>query len=558
MQYPWLKQYPDGVPAEINPDVFSSLQAMIDNTVEHCPHHKAVTNFGVSYTFEQLDEQARHLAAYWQSLGLRKGDRLAVMLPNVIQYYVVLFAAFKLGLVVVNVNPLYTAHELQHQLNDAQANAIIVLENFASTLQQALNQCSVSHVFITRFADAFGWFKRTMGNAMVKYVAKMVPHYDIKGAHYYRQALRQGVHLPLTLGQLKPDDLAFLQYTGGTTGIPKGAMLTHRNMVANVEQAYAWMQPQLNYGEEVMVTALPLYHIFSLLANGLVFIRAASCSLLITNPRDMKRFIKTLQSHHFTAITGVNTLFNGLLNYPGFEKVDFSHLKFALGGGMALQKSVADRWRQVTGTTLCEAYGLTETSPAATINPLDLQDFNGSIGLPIPSTSVKVIDDQGEVLPLGEKGELCIKGPQVMKGYWQRPAETEQVLEDGWFKTGDIAQLDEHGFVYLVDRKKDMVDVSGFNVYPNEVEDVIAEHPQVLEVAVVGVASDKTGEALKAFIVPKTATLTSDEVKRFCKQYLTNYKVPKFYVFRQELPKTNVGKILRKALKEEEAAPSKE
>lgn len=558
MQYPWLDHYPDGVPAEINPDVFPSLQAMIDNTVQHCPHHTAVSNFGVSYTFQQLDEHARSLAAYWQSIGLAKGDRLAVMLPNIIQYYVVLFAAFKLGLVVVNVNPLYTAYELQHQLNDAQVSAIIVLENFAQTLQNAMSQCSVDHVFITRFADAFPWYKRTLGNAMVKYVAKMVPSYDIADAHYYRDVLRQGSHLPLTLAELASDDLAFLQYTGGTTGIPKGAMLTHRNMVANVEQAYAWMQPQLNYGEEVMVTALPLYHIFSLLANGLVFIRAASCSLLITNPRDMKRFVKTLQKNHFTAITGVNTLFNGLLNYPAFEKVDFSHLKFALGGGMALQKSVADRWQQVTGTTLCEAYGLTETSPAATINPLDLQAFNGSIGLPIPSTTVKVIDDQGEVLPLGEKGELCIKGPQVMKGYWQRPAETHQVLEDGWFKTGDIAQLDEKGFVYLVDRKKDMVDVSGFNVYPNEVEDVIAQHPQVLEVAVVGVASEKTGEALKAFIVPKSSHVNSDEIKRFCKQYLTNYKVPKFYVFRQELPKTNVGKILRKALKEEEMAPEQE
>lgn len=550
MEYPWLDNYPEGVPAKINPDIFPSLQAMFAHTVHHNPHHIAVTNFGVSLTYQQLDKQASSLAAYWQSLGLVKGDRLAVMLPNVIQYYVVLFAAFKLGLVVVNVNPLYTAYELQHQIKDAQAKAIIVLENFAKTLQDALAETSLEHLFITRFADAFPWWKRTLGNFMVKYVAKMVPSYSLPGAHGYCQAIKQGQSLPLLLAELKGDDLAFLQYTGGTTGVPKGAMLSHRNMVANVEQAYAWMQPMVNYGKEIMITALPLYHIFSLLANCLVFIRAGSQSVLVTNPRDMKQFIKTLKKHRFTAITGVNTLFNGLLNQPKFSEIDFSHLKFALGGGMALQRSVAERWEQATDSTLCEAYGLTETSPAVTINPLDLPGYNGSIGLPIPSTEVKVVDDNHNTLPLGERGELCIKGPQVMQGYWQRPEETEQVLIDGWFKTGDIAQIDDQGFVYLVDRKKDMVDVSGFNVYPNEVEDIIARHPQVMEVAVIGVAHEKTGEALKAFVVPKEANLDKEDIRRFCRDYLTKYKVPKFYEFCATLPKNNVGKILRRELRE--------
>lgn len=550
MQYPWLNSYPKGIPAEINPDVFPSLQAMMASTVQHKPHNIAVTNFGVSLTYSELDQQANALAAYWQSLGLTKGDRVAVMLPNVIQYYVVLFAAFKIGLVVVNVNPLYTAYELQHQVNDAQPRAIIVLENFAKTLQDALAQCSVEHIVITRFADAFPLWKRCLGNFIVKHVSKMVPAYNLDKARSYQYALKQGRSLPLLLADLQGDDLAFLQYTGGTTGVPKGAMLTHRNMVANVEQAYAWMQPQVNYGEEIMVTALPLYHIFSLLANCLVFIRAGSQSVLVTNPRDMDRFIKILKKHQFTAITGVNTLFNGLLNHARFKEVDFSHLKFALGGGMALQRTVAERWEQLTDSTLCEAYGLTETSPAVTINPLDLAGYNGSIGLPIPSTVVKIVDEHGSDLPQGGRGELCVKGPQVMRGYWQRPEETEQVLQDGWFKTGDIAEIDHHGFVYLVDRKKDMVDVSGFNVYPNEVEDIIARHPQVVEVAVVGVPYEKTGEALKAFIVPKQANLGSESIRSFCRDYLTKYKVPKFYEFCDDLPKNNVGKILRRELRQ--------
>ena len=549
MQYPWINSYPKGVPVEINPDAFTSLQAMMANTVHHKPNNKAVTNFGISLTYAELDERASSLAAYWQSVGLAKGDRLAVMLPNVIQYYVVLFAAFKLGLVVVNVNPLYTAYELQHQVNDAEVKGIIALENFAKTVQDALHQCSIEHVMITRFGDAFPLFKRWLANGMVRYVAKMVPSYNLPQAHAYHQALKQGASLPLLLADLQGDDLAFLQYTGGTTGVPKGAMLTHRNMVANVEQAYAWMNPMVNYGEEVMVTALPLYHIFSLLANCLVFIRAASQSVLVTNPRDMKRFIKILKKHKFTAITGVNTLFNGLLNQPKFVEVDFSHLKFALGGGMALQRTVAERWEKLTNSTLCEAYGLTETSPAVTINPLDLPGYNGSIGLPIPSTIVKVVDEDGETLPQGGRGELCVYGPQVMKGYWKRVEETNQVLKDGWFKTGDIAEIDKDGFVFLVDRKKDMVDVSGFNVYPNEVEDIIARHPQVIEVAVIGVPYEKTGEALKAFIVAKDNDLQAESVRAFCRDYLTKYKVPKFYSFCEELPKNNVGKILRRELR---------
>lgn len=555
MEKIWLKHYPDGVPAEINPEQFNSIADMFAASVKAYPHALVVSNLGTAYTYAELDKKTDALAAFLQQkLGLKKGDRLAIMLPNVIQYFVVLFAAFKAGVVVVNINPLYTKRELTNQLKDAAVTAIVVMENFAHTVAKSIVDYAIPHVIITRIGDEFPWPKSMIVNMVVKHIKHLVPAYELPHAIQYTQAMKIGRRLTLQPVPLTSQDLAFLQYTGGTTGVPKGAMLTHRNMVANTEQAYHWMRPYMDQGKETVITALPLYHIFSLLANCLVFIRAGSQNVLITNPRDMKNFVKELKRQPFSTITGVNTLFNAIVNYPQFAEVDFSHLKVALGGGMAVHHSVSDKWRELTGIPICEAYGLTETSPAVTINPMRLADYNGSIGFPISSTNVKVIDANGEELPLNEKGELCVQGPQVMKGYWNRPEETDKVLSaDGWLKTGDIATIDDQGFVYIVDRKKDMVDVSGFNVYPNEVEEVIAKHPGILEVAVIGVPSETTGEALKAYIVKKDQDLTEQEVKAFCREYLTAYKVPKIYEFRQELPKSNVGKILRLALREEEA-----
>lgn len=546
--------YPEGVPQEINPDQFSSLNALFDWIVKTFADRPAVMNFGTALTYSELNQRATAFAAFAQKeLGLVKGDRVAVMMPNLIQYMIVLFGAFKAGLTIVNVNPLYTARELQHQLKDAGANTIVVLENFAHTLQSALPDLpDLKHIIVTEIGDAFPLIKRCLMNFVVKYIKKMVPNVSLLKKISFRAAMKKGAKLSLAPVDVLPTDLAFLQYTGGTTGVAKGAMLTHRNMVANVEQAYHWIKPFMEIGNEAIITALPLYHIFSLLANCLVFSRLGSCNVLITNPRDMKNFIAQLKRTRFTGMTGVNTLFNALVNKPEFVEVNFSRLKVVLGGGMSVQHAVAERWKQITGSPILEAYGLTETCPAVTINPMTLKDYNSSIGLPIPSTNVKVIDNKGNDLPLGEIGELCIQGPQVMKGYWNQPKETEKVLgKDGWLKTGDVARIDEQGFVYIVDRKKDMVDISGFNVYPNEVENVIAEHPDVLEVAVIGIPDKKTGEALKAFIVTKNDELTPEALKAFCRKSLTPYKVPHYYEFRKELPKTNVGKILRRALKEE-------
>ncbi len=550
----WLASYPKGVPATINPDQFSSIADVFNYAVQNYADRPAISNMGTTLTYRQLDELSNAFAAYLQSkLGLKKGDKLAIMLPNVLQYVIALYGAFKVGLVVVNVNPLYTAKELVHQLNDAQAKALLVLENFAATVQKALPHLDLKHVIVTKFGDAFPSFKGFVFNFVVKYIKKMVAPYDLPpGTHSYKKVLKVG-----KLCQLKPvalcgDDLAFLQYTGGTTGVAKGAMLSHRNMVANIEQAFHWMKPFIQEGKEVVVTPLPLYHIFSLLANCLVFMRAGSLNVLITNPRGIDGFINEIKDIQFTGMTGVNTLFNALVHNEKFSKVDFSKLKVVLGGGMAVQRSVADEWKRITGVHLLEAYGLTETCPAVTINPLTLRDYNGSIGLPIPSTEVKVLDAKGQEVPIGESGELCVRGPQVMQGYWNMPEETAKVmLPGGWLRTGDIARVDEKGFVYIVDRKKDMVVVSGFNVYPNEIEDAIVMNDKVLEVAVIGVKHERTGEALKAFVVKKDPSLTKEELVAFCRERLTPYKVPKIYEFRDELPKSNVGKILRRALREE-------
>ncbi|GAB3505768.1 long-chain fatty acid--CoA ligase [Pseudoxanthomonas daejeonensis] len=555
---PWLQSYPQGVPAEIDPDEYRSISAVFASSVSRYGDRPAYSNFGKVMTYAEVDVLSAQFAAYLLGeLGLKKGDRVALMMPNCLQYPIATFGVLRAGMTVVNVNPLYTARELKHQLVDAGAAAIVVVDNFGHTVQEVLADTPLKQVITTGLGDMIGFPKGAIVNFVLKYVKKMVPDYDIPGSVRFREALAVGKRHTLPQVDIDPGDIAFLQYTGGTTGVAKGAMLTHRNLVANMQQASAWLGAnKLERGKEVIITALPLYHIFALTANGLVFMELGGLNHLITNPRDMPGFVKELKGTRFTAITGVNTLFNGLLNTPGFDEVDFSSLKVTLGGGMAVQRAVAERWRQVTGVTLVEAYGLTETSPAACINPLDIKEFNGSIGLPIPSTDVCVKDDDGNILPHGEVGELCVKGPQVMKGYWQRPEETAQVIDaDGWLHTGDMARIEPSGFVYIVDRKKDMILVSGFNVYPNEVEDVVAAMPGVLEVAAIGVPDERSGEAVKLFVVKKDPSLTAEQIKAHCREALTGYKQPRQIEFRTELPKTNVGKILRKELRGPAPAP---
>jgi len=550
---PWLQSYPAGVPAEIDVDEFRSVAAVFDASVAKFRDRPAYSNFGKVLTYGEADALVTRFASYLLGeLQLKKGDRVAVMMPNCLQYPIATFGILRAGLTVVNVNPLYTARELRHQLVDAGASVLVVVDNFGDTVQQVIADTPVKQVVTTGLGDMLGFPKGAIVNFVLKYVKKMVPDYRIKGAVRFREALRLGARHALPPVEISHDDIAFLQYTGGTTGVAKGAMLTHRNLVANMQQASAWISASgVKPGEEVIITALPLYHIFALTANGLVFMKLGGLNHLITNPRDMKGFVKELRNNRFTAITGVNTLFNGLLNTPGFEDVDFSALKVTLGGGMAVQRAVAERWKKITGTTLVEAYGLTETSPAACINPLDLAEYNGAIGLPIPSTDACVKDDDGNKVATGEVGELCIRGPQVMKGYWHRPDETAKAMDaDGWLHTGDMARMDEKGFFYIVDRKKDMILVSGFNVYPNEVEDVIAMMPGVLEVAAVGVPNEKSGEVVKVVIVRKDPNLTEEQVKEFARANLTGYKHPRIVEFRKELPKTNVGKILRRELRD--------
>ncbi|WP_430389740.1 long-chain-fatty-acid--CoA ligase [Dyella sp. 20L07] len=549
---PWLAHYPEGVPAQIDSNQYASVAAVVEEAFERFRQRPAFASFGKQLSYGQIDELSRQFAGYLTGvLKLGKGDRIAIMMPNVLQYPIALFGALRAGLVVVNTNPMYTARELKHQLEDAGAKAIVVLDNFAATLQQVVAETEVKHIITTGIGDLLG-AKGVLINFALKHVKKMVPPFHLPHAVRFRDALSQGAPHPLVKVQLSHDDIAFLQYTGGTTGVAKGAMLTHGNMVANMMQAGAWIGANAKPGEEVIITALPLYHIFSLTANGLVFMRLGGLNWLITNPRDMPGFVKELKQSNFTALTGVNTLFNGLLNTPGFADLDFSRLHLTLGGGMAVQRAVAERWKKVTGCTLVEAYGLTETSPAACINPLDLKAYNASIGLPIPSTDAAIWSEEGQPLPQGEVGELMIRGPQVMKGYWQRPDETAKVLgADGWLHTGDVARMDENGYFYIVDRKKDMILVSGFNVYPNEVEDVVMQHPGVAEVAAVGVPDEHSGEVVKLFVVRKDPNLTAEDLKKFCHDNLTGYKRPKIIEFRDSLPKSNVGKILRRELRDE-------
>ncbi|NUS39935.1 MAG: long-chain fatty acid--CoA ligase [Lysobacter sp.] len=549
---PWLAHYPAGVPAEIDADEYPSVAAVFQRSVERYRDRPAFANLGKVLTYGEVDRLSAQFAAWLLGdLGLKRGDRVAIMMPNCLQYPIATFGVLRAGLTVVNVNPLYTAHELHHQLDDSGASVIVVLDNFADTVLEAMPGTALRQVVTTGLGDMLGFPKGALVNFVLRHLKRMVPACTIPGAIRFRDTLERGARLPLPRVDVDPQDIAFLQYTGGTTGIAKGAMLTHRNLVANMQQAATWVGSNVREGEEIIITALPLYHIFALTANGLVFMKFGGMNYMVTNPRDMPGFVKELAKVPFTAITGVNTLFNGLLNTPGFDELDFSRLRLTLGGGMAVQRAVAERWKQVTGCTLVEAYGLTETSPAACINPMDLAEYNGAIGLPIPSTDACVKDDAGRELAVGEVGELCIKGPQVMKGYWRRPDETAKVLDaEGWLHTGDMARMDERGFFYIVDRKKDMILVSGFNVYPNEVEDVLAAMPGVREVAAIGVPDEKSGEAVKVVIVRKDPALTAEQVKAYAREYLTGYKRPHYVEFRDELPKTNVGKILRRELRD--------
>ena len=548
----WLKQYESHVPSDIEPSE-DTLVNIIERSVKAHGDAPAFYYMGKSISFRELDQYSLEMAAYLQqSLGLKKGDRVAIMMPNILQYPVALMGILRAGLTVVNVNPLYTARELEHQLKDSGAKAIFIVSNFAHTLAEVIKKTAVDHVILTELGDMLPFPKSLLVNVVVKYVKKMVPPFDLPGATDFRTALGIGSTKTLQKPSVTADDLAFLQYTGGTTGVSKGAMLTHRNIVANVTQAKTWIGPHTLGSGEVIITPLPLYHIFSLTANCFVYFSMGGLNVLIHNPRDLDEFISIMKKFKFTAITGVNTLFNGLLNHPKFTECDFSSLQVTLGGGMAVQKPVAEKWMAVTGKPLIQAYGLTETSPAAIINPFTIESFTGSIGLPISSTLVSIRNDEGQEVPFGQPGEIWIKGPQVMKGYWQRPDETSQVLTpDGWFKSGDIAVMDEKGWVTIVDRKKDMILVSGFNVYPNEIEEVVASHPLILEAAAVGVSDDKTGEAIKVYCVRKNDTVGAEELVSYCREHLTGYKVPRQFEFREELPKTNVGKILRRALRDD-------
>lgn len=549
----WLNRYPEDVPAEINPDQYPSLVEMFEQSVQKYADQTAFINMGQVMTFRKLEERSRAFAAYLQNeLKLKKGDRVAVMMPNLLQYPIALFGILRAGCVVVNVNPLYTPRELEHQLNDSGAKAIVIVSNFAHTLESIVKNTSVQHVVLTSLGDQLSRPKGTLVNFVVKYIKKMVPKYHLPHATSMRMALRKGRRMQYVKPFMSGEDTAFLQYTGGTTGVAKGAILSHRNMLANVMQAKGAYGPVLTEGRELIVTALPLYHVFALTVNCLLFIEMGGRNLLITNPRDIPTFVKELQRYPFTAITGVNTLFNALVNNEDFHEIDFSQLRLSVGGGMAVQRAVADKWKQITGNYLLEGYGLTECSPLVAAYPYDLTDYNGSIGLPVPSTDVRIVDDEGQVLGNDQTGELQVRGPQVMQGYWQRPEASIEVLtEDGWLSTGDIVRFDEEGFLHIVDRKKDMILVSGFNVYPNEIEDVVALNSKVLEVAAIGEPHEVSGEVVKVCVVKRDASLTREELLEHCREHLTGYKIPKIVEFRDELPKTNVGKILRRALREE-------
>ena len=548
----WLKQYPPGVPTDIDPDEYPSLREMFAEACAAYGNRPAYSNFGAVLTYAQLDELSRAFAAWLQrKSGLAAGDRVALMMPNLLQYPIALFGTLRAGMVVVNVNPLYTARELEQQLKDSGAKAIVIVENFCHVLQQVLPSTGLKNVLVTTIGELLGWPRGMVVNFVLRRIRKQIPAWSMPGAIPFKSALSAGLGMKLDPVPLGPQDIAFLQYTGGTTGIAKAAVLTHRSMVANVLQANAWIKPALEPGpQRIVITALPLYHIFSLTANCLLFARLGAKNVLITNPRDFPAFVAELKKHKFFFISGVNTLFNALLHAPGFASLDFSALRISLGGGMAVQAVVAARWKQVTGNVLTQAWGLTETSPAACINPLGV-DFNGSIGLPISSTDISIRDDAGLEMATNEVGEICVFGPQLMRGYWNRPEETEKVMFGDWLRTGDVGRMDAKGFVYIEDRKKDMILVSGFNVYPNEVESVVAEHPGVLEVAAVAQPDENSGEAVALFVVKKDPKLTIEALIEHCRTNLTGYKVPKHTYFRSELPKTNVGKILRRALRDE-------
>lgn len=548
----WLNRYPADVPAEITADRYTSLIDLFEHAVKRYADQPAFINMGQAMTYRKLEERSRAFAAYLQQgLGLKKGDRVALMMPNLLQYPIALFGILRAGMIVVNVNPLYTPRELEHQLNDSGASAIVIVSNFAHTLEKVVAKTQVKHVILTRLGDQLTPAKGTLVNFVVKYIKRMVPKYHLPDAISFRSALHEGYRMQYVRPDIINDDLAFLQYTGGTTGVAKGAMLTHRNMQANLEQTKATYGSLLKEGKETVVTALPLYHIFALTVNCMLFIDLGGANLLITNPRDIPGLVKELSKVRFTAITGVNTLFNALLNDEDFQKLDFSSLSLSAGGGMSVQKAVAERWEKLTGHYLLEGYGLTECSPLVSVNPYDIRYHSGSIGLPVPSTDIMLVDDEGNEVAEGEPGELCIKGPQVMLGYWQRPDATDEVLKNGWLRSGDIVTVDQEGFIRIVDRKKDMILVSGFNVYPNEIEDVLMLHPKVREAAAIGVPNDVAGETVKICVVKKDPSLTKEELIAHCKKNLTGYKVPKIVEFRDELPKTNVGKILRRELRDE-------
>ena len=546
----WLKNYPAGVPAEIDYRQYGSIGALFEASVEKFRDRPAYHNMGKTISFGELDRLSRAFGAWLQARGIGKGARVALIMPNCLQYPACIFGALRAGCTVVNVNPLYTARELEYQLKDSGAEAIVILENFAHVLQAVIARTPIKHVVVAALGDLLGG-KGLLVNFVLRKVKKMVPAYELPGAQRFNAMIAEGERGALHAVDVGHEDVAFLQYTGGTTGVSKGAALVHRNILANLEQAAAWIVPFLGEQPQVIITALPLYHIFSLTANCLIMTKLGGCNILITNPRDIPGFVKELAKHKFTMITGVNTLFNALLNHPDFAKLDFSNLRVSLGGGMAVQQAVAERWKKVTGVTLVEAYGLSETSPAATINPLDLKEYNGAIGLPISSTEISILDDERKEVPLGQAGEVCIRGPQVMAGYWQSPDETAKVMTpDGFFCTGDIGIMDDQGFVRIVDRKKDMILVSGFNVYPNEIENVVAMHPGVLECAAIGVPDENSGEAVKLFVVKRDPSLTEADLRRHCEENLTGYKRPKRIEFRTDLPKTNVGKILRRELRD--------
>jgi long-chain acyl-CoA synthetase len=557
--YPWFAHYPSQVSQTVEYKQYNSLPHLLEQAFGKYATQTAYESMGKTLTYKEVNELSHQFAAFFQKeLGLKKGDRIAIQMPNCLQYPVVMFGALRAGLVVVNTNPLYTPREMKHQFTDAGVKALVIIDMFAHNLEKILGETNIEHVIVTGLGDMLGTLKGSLVNFVVKNIKKMVPAYSLPKAIPFKKALSRGSNLNLDKVDISPEDLAFLQYTGGTTGVAKGAMLSHRNMIAHTLQIEQWFQPLLQADrQERMVTAIPLYHIFALAVNGIFMAHIGAENLLITNPRDMKTFLKELKKKPFTLITGVNTLFNGLLNQPSFKEVDFSELKTAIGGGMAVQKAVAEKWKQVTGVSLVEGYGLSETAPVLSVNPLDGKERQGTIGLPMPNTEMAIFDEEGNQLGVGEVGEICARGPQVMRGYWQRDDETKKVFFGEFFRTGDIGTCSADGYFKIVDRKKDMINVSGFNVYPNEVEDAVAMHPKVLECAAVGVADEKSTEAVKLFVVKKEDSLTADELKAFCRENLTAYKVPKYIEWRRELPKSNVGKILRRVLREEEDLASK-